>query len=284
MPQLSLSLSLPKAWKSRSKYELVREIYKNAQAGLFERESQGLNFDDSTTVFPTPLVRAMMERRTKPSLETQIVIGFDPSGGGGSAMSLCSCSMHRNEITILGWEEQPVTSVQDVEACLLGHIRALRRVYKTNLLVMAFESNLGMESAHAAACLERENVPSVYVIKEKNRTGVYTTLARKEMYSDTLRFYLEQNCIGLADHGVISRKGAKESQRVQRVVREQVCSYRRLDIPAKAGTLAKRQFTGKLSGQNDDACIALQLSVYWLTRWASRSIPGCPSLEALGIQ
>jgi len=74
-------------------------------------------------------------------------------------------------------------------------------------------------------------VANMYVIREKNRTGVYTTLARKELYCDTLRFYLEQNCIGLSKTGVISRKGTKESLRVQRVVREQVCSYRRLDIP-----------------------------------------------------
>ena len=266
-----------------SKYEMVREIYKNAQAGLFERESQGLNYDDSTACFPTPLVKAMMTRKIEPSLETQIVLGFDPSGGGGSAMSLVSCSMHRNTICVLGWEEQSVTTVQDVESCLLGHIRALRREFPHNLIVCAFESNLGMESAHAAACLERENVANVYVIREKNRMGVYTTLARKELYCDTLRFYLEQNCIGLMKKGVISRRGVKESTRVQRVVREQVCSYRRLDVPSKPGTMAKRQYTGKLGGNNDDACLALQLSVYWLTRWQSRSIPGV-NLEALGVQ
>ena len=262
---------------------MVREIYKNAQAGLFERESQGLNYDDSTACFPTPLVKAMMQRQIEPYYDTQIVLGFDPSGGGGSAMSLVSCTMHQNTVTVVGWEEQPVTTVQDVEACLLGHIRALRREYPKNLIVCAFESNLGMESAHAAACLERENVPNMYVIREKNRTGVYTTLARKELYTDTLRFYLEQNCIGLSEKGVVSRKGTKESARVQRVVREQVCSYRRLDVPSKPGTMAKRQYTGKLGGNNDDACIALQLAVYWLTRWQSKSIPGV-NLDALGVK
>ena len=68
-----------------------------------------------------------------------------------------------------------------------------------------------------------------------------------------------------------------ESARIQKVLHEQLTNYRRITVEATPGRIAKRQFSGKISGsRQDDLCLTLQLSCYWMIRFASRSIPGVP--------
>ena len=124
--------------------------------------------------------------------------------------------------------------------------------------------------------LTRERVSKHYVISEKERVGVLTTAARKALYADNLKFYLEQNALALRQGGVLTgNPAAGETARVAKVLHEQLTNYRRVTVEAAPGRIAKRQFSGKISGsRQDDLCLTLQLAAYWMIRFGSRSIPG----------
>ena len=66
-----------------------------------------------------------------------------------------------------------------------------------------------------------------------------------------------------------------EAARVQQILHEQLTNYRRVNVDAGPGKLAKRHFSGKIAGsRQDDLVLTLQLSCYWMVRLSSRSIPG----------
>ena len=255
---------------------MVKQIY-STQKGMFERESMGLNTEDADVVFPAKVVSSFMRRRADVHPESRVLlVAMDPSGGGDSSMSLVTVSLMSNYITLVAYDENPIKGVAEMESMILRHVQVLRREYPAHWLVFALESNLGQEAAHASAMLERNRVAKHVVIQEKNRVGVLTTAARKELYADNLRFYLEQNSIGLRKGGVLTgNPAAGERERVGKVLHEQLTNYRRVNVDAGPGKLAKRHFSGKIAGsRQDDLVLTLQLSCYWMVRLSSRSIPG----------
>ena len=263
----------------------------------------GLNTEDALAVFPARVVSAFMKKRVEvPSCNT-LLVAMDPSGGGSSSMSLVTTCMKQNQLTIVAFDESPIKDIAQMELMLMRHVRVLRQHYINHHLVFAFESNLGQEAGHAAAMLERNRVRNHYVIQEKDRVGVLTTASRKALYADNLLFYMNQQSIGLRKGGVLTGNPAPgEEARVLKVLHEQLTNYRRVDVEAGPGKLAKRHFTGKVAGsrQDDRKCfdfffhdffcvhtlspceshsqrtvvLTLQLSAYWNVRWTARSIPG----------
>lgn len=263
-------------WKSASKFAMVKQIY-STQKGMFERESMGLNTEDADVVFPAKVVASFLRRTADVHPESRVLlVAMDPSGGGDSSMSLVTVSLMTNYITVVAFDEQPIKGVAEMESMIMRHVQVLRREYPAHWLVFALESNLGQEAAHASAMLERNRVAKHVVIQEKDRVGVLTTAPRKELYADNLRFYLEQNSIGLRKGGVLTGNPAKgEAARVQQTLHEQLTNYRRVNVDAGPGKLAKRHFSGKIAGsRQDDLVLTLQLSCYWMVRLSSRSIPG----------
>lgn len=245
---------------------------------MFERESMGLNVEDADAVFASYDVKNFMNRRIPVHTESRVLfIGLDPSGGGDSSMSIVTISLMQNTVVICCVDEQPIKNVASMEAMLLNHVRRLRMEYPAHWLACFFESNLGQESSHAEAMLERERIDRCFVMHEKNgRTGVLTTNARKELYADTLKFYLSQNCIGIRKEGLLSGNPKRgEGDRIKQVLYEQLLNYRRVTVEAAPGRLAKHLYSGKIAGsRQDDLCLTLQLVTYWAVRFASQSIQG----------
>lgn len=229
-------------------------------------------------VFGAKAVTVFMGSTTPKDPEAPLVllVAMDPSGGGDSSMSLVTTSMRHNQITVVAYDEAPIKGVAEMESMLMGHVRALRSKFPGSWLIFALESNLGQEAAHASAMLERNRVRKHFVIAEKNRVGVLTTANRKMLYADNLCFYLEQRSIGLREGGALTgNQTPGESDRVKKVLHEQLTNYRRVNVDAGPGKMAKRHYSGKISGsRNDDLVLTLQLSCYWMVRWSSRSIPG----------
>ena len=123
--------------------------------------------------------------------------------------------MYQNRITVVAMDEAPIAGVQEMEVMLMRHVTALRAAYPTHFLVFALESNLGQEAAHAQAMLQRHRVARYLCIQEKNRIGVLTTAARKALYADNLRFYLEQGCIGLRETRVLTGDPAEDDKPIE---------------------------------------------------------------------
>lgn len=236
-----------------------------------------LNIEDADAVFPAYDVKKFIKQSYPVHDESRVLfIGLDPSGGGDSSMSIVTLSLYRNTITIVCVDEQPIKNVASMERMLLSHVKRVRDAYPGHWLACFFESNLGQESSHAAAMLERERIDRTFVMHEKERTGVLTTNARKELYADTLKFYLAQGCIGFRQEGLLSGNPSKgEPERIKQVMLEQLLNYRRVTVEAAPGRIAKHQYSGKIAGsRKDDLCLTLQLVSYWAVRFASQSIPG----------
>jgi hypothetical protein len=236
-----------------------------------------LNIEDADAVFPAYDVKKFIKQLYPVHDESRVLfVGLDPSGGGDSSMSIVTLSLYRNTITIVCVDEQPIKNVASMERMLLSHVKRVRDIYPGHWLACFFESNLGQESSHAAAMLERERIDRTFVMHEKERTGVLTTNARKELYADTLKFYLAQGCIGFRQEGLLSGNPSKgEPERIKQVMLEQLLNYRRVTVEAAPGRIAKHQYSGKIAGsRKDDLCLTLQLVSYWAVRFASQSIPG----------
>jgi len=256
---------------------MVKTIYAQNK-NMFERESMGLMVEDATAVFESFNVTKFMKRSIPVDPESRILfMGLDPSGGGDSSTSIVTLSLMRNTLVVVCVDEQPIKGVVELERMLIGHVERLRQfdAYPEHWICAFFESNLGQESAHLEAMLLRHKIKNVWVMHEKEKTGVLTTNARKELYADRLKYFLSQNCIGWREGGVLTgnpRKG--EDERIRKVLMEQLSNYRRVTLEAAPGKIAKHQYSGKLSGtRQDDLCLTLQLCSYWATRFAAHSIP-----------
>lgn len=256
---------------------MVKTIYAQNK-NMFERESMGLNVEDADVVFPAYDVISFMKRSVPVDPESRILfLGLDPSGGGDSSTSIVTLSLMKNTLVVVCVDEQPVKGVAELERMLIGHVERLRQpnAYPDHWICAFFESNLGQESAHLEAMLQRHRIKNVWVMHEKEKTGVLTTNARKELYADRLKYFLSQKCIGWREGGVLTgnpRKG--EAERIRKVIMEQLSNYRRVTLEAAPGRVAKWHYSGKLAGsRQDDACLTLQLCSYWATRFAAHSIP-----------
>ena len=133
-----------------------------------------------------------------------MLVALDPSGGGSSSMSLLTTCIYQSRITVVAFDEAPISGVAEMEIMIMRHVTAVLRRYPNHWLIFALESNLGQEAAHAQAMLQRHRVARHYCIREKHRIGVLTTAARKALYADNLRFYLEQDAIGLREPCVLT--------------------------------------------------------------------------------
>lgn len=239
----------------------------------------GLNVEDADVVFPAYDVISFMKRQLPVDAESKVLfLGLDPSGGGDSSMSITTISLMRNTLVVVCVDEQPIKGVAEMERMLMSHVERLRQpdAYPGHWIACFFESNLGQESAHCEAILQRNRVKRVWVMHEKEKTGVLTTNARKELYADRLKYFLSQNCIGWRDEGVLTGNPSKgEAERIRKVCHEQLSNYRRVTMEAAPGRIAKHHYSGKLAGsRQDDLCLTLQLTAYWATRFAAQSIPG----------
>ena len=172
-------------WKSKAKGELVRQIYTSSNnTAMLQRESMGLQVEEATTVFRQKSIRQFLKSSAPVHSSTRVLMmAMDPSGGGDSSMSLVTVSLWQNKLTLVAFDEMPIKGVDQMEVMLTRHVNVLRQHYPDHWIVCAFESNLGQESAHAAAMLTRQRVPKHYVISEKERVGVLTTAARKAVFA-----------------------------------------------------------------------------------------------------
>lgn len=243
---------------------------------MLERESLGMDTEDSEVVFPSRHVISFMKREMMPHGEARVFcLGMDPSGGGDSSMSCVTVSLMRNCITIVAMDEHPIKNSSDMETMLMTHIETVRRKFPNAWIACFFESNLGQEASHAEAMLLRNCVPRVWCMKERERVGVLTTNSRKELYADNLRHFLEQECIGIMPNMLTGNKVKGEADRVKKILIEQMTNYRRITLEAQPGRIARRNYSGKLAGsRQDDLCLTLQLVSYWAVRLSSQSIPG----------
>jgi len=239
----------------------------------------GLNVEDADVVFPAYDVISFMKRSVPVDPESSILfMALDPSGGGDSSTSIVTLSLMKNTLVVVCVDEQPVKGVVELERMLIGHVERLRQsnAYPDHWICAFFESNLGQESAHMEAMLQRHRIKNLWVMHEKEKTGVLTTNTRKELYADRLKYFLSQRCIGWRQGGVLTGNPNKgEPERIRGVMMEQLSNYRRVTLEAAPGRVARWQFSGKVCGsRQDDACLTLQLCSYWATRFAARSIPG----------
>lgn len=128
-------------------------------------------------------------------------------------------------------------------------------------MVLIPESNLGFEANHVTAAVQRAKVENWVVLTESGTDGVgfRTTHATKEAGSTAVEELLAANALNLADNLVSLAMPVDE---VVKMLIAQLDGFQVIIEPAKTPFgVAKRAYSGKVGGNQDDLCMSLQLLV-----------------------
>lgn len=163
---------------------------------------------------------------------------------------------------------------------LLNHVRELRNKDELRWLpiILVVESNLGFEAAHNARYVVDSGIDNIEIAHEQdvtkmnseaprtlhklalNSVGIRTTHQSKERMYIHLRQALEDNTLRVWDSGVSS---TNMGDQVKKLIR-QLHNYSAIHSDPKAlFGMARRVFTGKAMGEQDDLIIALMISMLY---------------------
>jgi len=147
-------------------------------------------------------------------------------------------------------------------ALLVRHLRTLQSIntLRNASLVVGVEANLGFEANHVLHALRKAGVPHIALHEgAQESVGVLTTNASKELM-----------CVGLQeliDHKrmVISRQlvslSASPLETLDTLFKQMNTYTIVVEAPRTPFGKPRRTYTGKVGGNQDDLCIALQLAV-----------------------
>jgi hypothetical protein len=146
---------------------------------------------------------------------------------------------------------------------LVQHVNKLRLLpaLARAQMVIGLESNLGFEAQHALHALRRAEVHNWVSLMEgvDGTPGLLTTNASKEVMCVALQELLAQSRIGVSNRLMSTSMSPHEA--LQQLIGELRGFMIFVDPPKTLFAKARRTFTGKLGGHQDDLVIALQLAV-----------------------
>lgn len=146
---------------------------------------------------------------------------------------------------------------------VFDHVAQLRNIdsVKSAMVVLGIESNLGFEAQHTVHALQRSGLTNCCPIFEgvDNTLGMLTTNKTKEVMCTALGELLSLNRLHVSSRFVSVSTSPKEM--LSRFLSEMRAFMVYVDAPRSLFVQSRRTFTGKVGGHQDDAVIALQMSV-----------------------
>jgi hypothetical protein len=146
---------------------------------------------------------------------------------------------------------------------VIDHCKKVREIpgLEDAILVLSFESNLAFESQHLLKAFERNNVKKWVALSEGagGTLGWLTTAERKEAMCLQVRDALTVGSISLSSHFFSIKMDVKDALKA---LGNEMRAFAILVEPPKT-TFGKvrKTYSGKVGGEQDDACIAMQLAV-----------------------
>tara|TARA_B110001452_G_scaffold254727_1_gene246545 strand:- start:12263 stop:12754 length:492 start_codon:yes stop_codon:yes gene_type:complete len=152
--------------------------------------------------------------------------------------------------------------VRHTHNLLIKHILAVRQIPELahTTMVFVFESNLAFESQHLLHAVEAAGVKRWVSLSEgqAGSHGWLTTHERKEQMCLLVREALTVGKIAFHRNFFSLELGAAGAKRQ---IKDELLSYCCVTEPAKTMFgKARKTYTGKVHGKQDDLCIALQLA------------------------
>lgn len=153
--------------------------------------------------------------------------------------------------------------VRNTHKLFIDHLIAVRKIALLGhtVSVLCLESNLGFESQHLLHYLSESNFPRWVSLAEAARgeLGFLTTNNTKEKMCLALREALQQNSISYHQNFFSHSLGAENAKRR---LKDELLNYSVITTPpSQPGGKVRKAYSGKVSGLQDDTCIALQLAV-----------------------
>jgi hypothetical protein len=172
---------------------------------------------------------------------------------------------------ICGMESAGYTDPDKQKQLLIDHINKIRTqpAFANCTMVVIPEANLGLEAAHITKYLRESTVPNWCILREDrmNLPGVRTTADNKEAMCIRLQDLLRSDGVGIARDLVCVDEDSNAADQVQSLM-QQLMGYS--IMVKKAETVFQKTkivFTGKISGKQDDLCMALQMMLFWSGRF-----------------
>lgn len=261
-------------WLSSAKMEVVRSLLADDPAMLL-RESMGVSADSTQRAFPSEDIERFFER-VYPRFPADgfsgaaqplahFTLAVDPAAGGSSQFAVFSLAqLATGTIICLGGEAMRTKDVRETHKLVIAHIHAVRAsapelAQATAVLVL--ESNLAFEAQHLMHALNTAHVSNWVALSEgaAGSVGWLTTNERKEAMCMQLRDALRVGCIGL--HGAFVCQSAPAAE-VLSTLRDEMRNFCVIVDAAKTPfSRARKTYSGKVGGRNDDLVICVQLAL-----------------------
>lgn len=146
---------------------------------------------------------------------------------------------------------------------VFDHIQKLRALstLRDSTVVLGVESNLGFEAQHMVHALRRMNLHNFVSLYEgvDSTIGLLTTNKSKEVMCTALQELLSSNRLQTFTEFMSLSVGPVEM--IKRLTEEIRSFMIYVDQPRSLFSRARRTYTGKMGGHQDDAAMALQMSI-----------------------
>ena len=193
-----------------------------------------------------------------------VFVAIDPNGGGDSRFAMVSAYYRAGKMVVIGMEAVKAHKPADYEEALLGHIKAIRqtRHFRDSLVVLMPEANLGYEAHHIERVVMRSPMGAACMcMRDDAQPGLRTTHAVKEAMHVKFNDALEDDGVVLMEN-LICVGGS--DKKLVRDLRDELTTYSCVvDNGASVFSQAKKTYTGKVGGFQDDLCICIQLNMLW---------------------
>lgn len=150
----------------------------------------------------------------------------------------------------------------DYEACLLGHIRAIRKLksFQNSTIVLAVENNLGAEGTRLPK-LVKKKFHNVFVVHQNDRPGIWTSEAVKITMANMMQTHFHRERVYYSKTLVSVAPESNSRQMLGHFI-DQVSDFSRtLVVSNKNSMKVKTRITGKQMGF-DDLAMAFCICIY----------------------
>lgn len=193
-----------------------------------------------------------------------VFIAIDPNGGGDSRFAMVSAYYRAGRMVVVGLEAIKAHKPSDYEPVLLQHIQEilLTRHLRDARVVLMPEANLGFEAHHIERVVMKSKMgPACCCMRDADQPGLRTTHAVKEAMHVKFHDALEDDGVVLMEDLICVGGSAKK---LVKDLRDELTTYSCVvDNGASVFSQAKKTFTGKVGGFQDDLAICIQLNMLW---------------------
>ena len=259
------------AWKSGERQAQIALLMQNDR-NLYIQENLGIVVRKDNAAFDKASITRFEQARVciGDSNEVRYVyVAIDPCGGGPSEMALAAGFVTGSgTLVVAGSESRTVVSDASMEQMLVEFMGRLRRVniFRAAHMVLIIERNFGgTVTAHRIAGICSMFQPVSALTGDSNaklqRIGVVLDNDTKDRYRDGTAAMLRANILRMSDPYCSSDPDGARS-----TITKQLRNYRFELIERKAHGVpepARKRWTGKTAGQNDDMAVAVQMLVFW---------------------